>query len=182
MTVPLVILGILSVVGGWIGIPHVISAILPGHPPHVLEHWLEPILKSVSLPSHDSVMLEWGLMGLSVFLAMLGAFLAYYVYLRRPGLSETIAKKFGFLYELVYKKYKVDEIYFSKIINPLVEVSQGLWFYIDVKLIDQVTYLISSFIKRCGESLSALQNGNLQQYAMYIVLGLVAIMTIVLMR
>ncbi len=52
MTFPLIILGILSIVGGWIGIPHVISAILPNHPHNILEHWLEGLClfqKSVRL-------------------------------------------------------------------------------------------------------------------------------------
>ena len=181
MTFPLIILAFLSVVGGWFGIPHVISAVLPGHPPHILEHWLAPSLKSVALP-HGSVMLEWALMGLSVFLVVCSALFAYYLYIQRPGLSGVIAKKLGPLYDLVYNKYWVDEIYFGRIINPVVGVSQGLWFYIDVKLIDRATHVLSDFIKRCGGSLSAMQNGNLQQYAMYIVFGLVAMMTIMLMR
>ena len=180
MTFPLVALGVLSLIGGWVGIPHVISAILPGHLPHVLQQWLAPVLKNVAL-ENPSAIWEWGLMGASVLLAMVCAQLAYYCYIKNPEQSKVMATKMRFFYDLVYNKYWVDEFYFGKIINPLVEMSKGLWFYIDVNLIDKITYVLSDFIKNCGGGLRALQNGNMQQYAMYIVLGLIGIMTIVLM-
>ncbi len=44
MAIPLVVLAVLSVIGGWIGIPHVIGEILPGHPSNVFHHWLEPVI------------------------------------------------------------------------------------------------------------------------------------------
>ena len=135
MTFPLVILGILSLVGGWVGIPHVISAILPGHPPHILEHWLEPVLKNVAL-ENTSASQEWGLMGLSVILAVVFAKLAYHFYIEKPDKPKVVAKRMGVLYNLVYNKYWVDEVYFGKIVRPLMDMSRGLWFYIDVNLIE----------------------------------------------
>ena len=179
MTFPLVVLGILSVIGGWVGIPHVIAEIIPWHPPNNLEHWLEPVLKSVTadLPKN----LEWGLMGISVSLAVAGAAFAYRCYIEKPELPKRIARKWGGCYEAVYNKYWVDEIYFNKIVNPLVNMSKGLWLYIDVNLIDKTTYILSDFIRSCGGGLRSLQNGNMQQYALYIVLGLIGVMTIILM-
>ena len=179
MTFPLVVLGVLSVIGGWIGIPHVISSVLPGHPPNVLEHWLEPVLNSVTL-SNFPTFLEWSFMGLSVSLVTTCAIIAYYFYIQAPDQPKIIAKKIEPLYDLVYNKYRVDEVYFAKIVNPLIDMSKGLWFYIDVNLIDRATYVLSDFIKSCGGGLRSLQNGNMQQYAMYIILGLIGIMTVML--
>lgn len=180
MTFPLIVLGVLSVIGGWIGIPHVISAILPGHPPHVLGDWLSPALAGTET-GHGSAALEWGLMTLSVGIAALSAFLAYDFYVRNPGRSAEVTGKIGGVYRLVSNKYFVDEFYFGRIIQPLVDLSKGLWAYIDVNFIDKITYWASDLVRETGRALRSLQNGNLQQYALYIVLGLVATITYVMM-
>ena len=180
MLVPLIVLGVLSIVGGWVGIPHFISSVLPGHPPHILEHWLQPVLKDVSL-NHLSIIWEWTLMCISLFVVVFCVGCAYYVYVRQPGLSTRVAQRFQPLYNLVYNKYKVDEFYMGKIVQPLVDISRGLWFYIDMNWIDRGTYLLSDFIKNCGRGLRSLQNGSIQWYAMYVVFGLIALMTVILL-
>lgn len=171
MTVPLMVLAVLSAIGGWVGIPHVISAILPGHPPHILEHWLKMTVVDAKI-EHASAVVEWALMGVSVSLAGVAAWFAYDFYVKHPERPKIIAEKLGQIYTVVANKYFVDEFYFSKIINPLVNLSKGLWVYIDVNFIDKTTYLVSDLVKSGGAGLRSLQSGNLQQYALYISLGL----------
>ncbi len=178
MTVPLIFLAFLSIVGGWLGIPHVISAVLPGHPSHILEHWLAPLVSTVDLGT-PSVTLEWILIGFSVLLAIACGAFAYHLYIDNPDQPKRLVQKIHPLYRLVHNKYFVDEIYMGKIVSPLVDISKGLWFYIDVNLIDRVTYVLTDFMKNCGGGLRLLQNGNMQQYAFYIVLGLIGMMTII---
>ena len=139
MTIPLMVLGVLSAVGGWIGIPHVIGAVLPGHPGNVFHHWLEPVTAKIAA-GHGSVVVEWSLMGISVGLAGIAAWFAYDTYVNNPKRSANIAAKLGPVYTAVENKYFVDEFYFARIINPLVEVSKALWMYIDVNFIDKITY------------------------------------------
>jgi NADH-quinone oxidoreductase subunit L len=189
MLIPLVVLAILSVVGGWIGIPEVIGSVLPGHPQNILEHWLHPLMKVIPAAgaehgavAHDHAALEWGLMGFSVLIASLSAFCAYYFYVKKPEQPKKIANAMGPVYDLVYNKYFVDEFYFDKIINPLVNLSKNIWYYIDVNLIDKTTYFISDVVKGSGSFVRSLQTGNLQQYAMYIALGTVIAISIILMR
>ena len=86
------------------------------------------------------------------------------------------------MYNLVNNKYFVDEAYFGAIINPLVKQSQNLWMYIDVNFIDKTTHLISDMTKGAGSLARSFQTGNMQQYAMYIGLGVVTVLTFVLMR
>lgn len=179
MTFPLVVLGLLSVVGGWIGIPHVIGAVLPGHPPNVLGDWLTPALASVG-EIHGSVIVEWSLMGISVAVAGLGAWIAYDFYLANPHRPAQVTARIGQVYEVVSNKYFVDEIYFARVINPIIDLSKGLWLYIDVNFVDKLTYLISDVVRGTGQFLKSLQNGNTQQYALYIVLGIVVTITYVL--
>lgn len=178
MTIPLVVLGILSVVGGWIGIPHVISAVLPGHPPNILEHWLEPLISKVQL-QHHGALVEWALMGISVGAAGISACLAYIWYVRKTEKPAEFAQKTEPVYTLVANRYFVDEFYFGKLINPLVETSRGLWTYIDVNFIDKLTYWVTDVVQSAGGGLRAIQNGNIQQYALYIALGVVGTLIVI---
>ena len=121
-------------------------------------------------------------MGISVALAGISAFVAASFYIKHPERPKAIAQKLGKAYELVYNKYFVDEAYFAWIINPLVNLSKGIWYYIDVNFIDKTTYVVSDLVRGGGELVRGTQNGNIQQYAMYIGLGVVATITFVLMR
>lgn len=182
MLIPLFVLAILSVVGGYVGIPHVISAILPGHPENILEHWFAPIIKPIpGLEPADAAM-EWGLMGASVGLALISVISAYQLYVKNPTAIENFTKKIQPVYQLVYKKYLVDEFYFGFIINPLVRLSENIWAYIDVRFIDKCTYWAADLMKGSGSFVRSLQNGNLQTYAMYIGIGLVVALSLVMMR
>ncbi|MCB0407150.1 MAG: NADH-quinone oxidoreductase subunit L, partial [Bdellovibrionales bacterium] len=112
--------------------------------------------------------------------AGISAWVAYDFYIRHPEKPKMVTDKLGNLYDVVFNKYYVDEIYFSKIIDPLVELSKGLWLYIDVNFIDKTTYFVSDLVKGSGQFLKTLQNGNLQMYALYISLGVVLTITYVL--
>ncbi len=179
MTFPLIVLGFLSVVGGWVGIPHAIGH--PLHIPNFLELWLNKWGLHNPEVSRQSVILEFSLMGISFGFASLMAWMAYNFYISCPGKSDKIVSKIKGVYDLVYNKYYVDEFYFGKIINPLIDISKGLWLQIDVSFIDKTTYKLTDFIKSSSSGFKALQNGNMQQYAMYIALGVVASITYVLM-
>jgi NADH-quinone oxidoreductase subunit L len=182
MLIPLFVLAILSVVGGYVGIPHVIAEILPGHPLNILENWFEPIIKTIPGLSEAEPALEWGLMGTSVGLALISTLSAYQLYIKNPEAVERLTKKISGLHQLVYKKYFVDEFYFGFIVNPLIKLSENLWAYIDVRFIDKCTYWAGDLIKGSGSLVRSLQNGNLQSYAMYIGIGLVVALSLVMMR
>ncbi|GIL17161.1 MAG: NADH-quinone oxidoreductase subunit L [Oligoflexia bacterium] len=182
MTIPLIVLGILSVIGGWIGIPHVIGSILPGHPENIWEHWLSPVIKAVPNLGHAEASQEWLLMGVSVTLAAASAALAYHFYVQDPEKPKRFAAAMGKFYEVVYNKYFVDEGYFAWIINPLVRTSKNIWFYVDVNFIDKATYVLSDIVRGGGQFVRVLQNGNIQQYALYIAIGIVTTLAFVLMR
>jgi NADH-quinone oxidoreductase subunit L len=86
------------------------------------------------------------------------------------------------IYNLIYNKYFVDEAYFGGIINPLVNVSRSIWYHIDVNLIDKTTYVVGDLAKGMGSFVRSLQTGNMQQYAMYIGIGVVVALSLVIMR
>ena len=181
MTIPLIVLAVLSVIGGWIGIPHVIGENL-GHIPNIWEHWLHPLIREVPHMGHMDPSTEWGLMGASVGLASISAFVAYNFYVKSPDAPKKFAESIKPVYNVIYNKYFVDEAYFGGLINPLVNFSKNLWYYFDVNLIDKCTYWMSDLIKGMGSLSRSLQTGNLQQYAMYVGIGVVVVLSFVIMR
>jgi len=180
MAIPLVILGILSIIGGWIGIPHVIGEVL-GHIPNVWENWLKHSIKVPQL-EHADASVEWALMGVSVGLATISAFIAYHFYVQAPEKPKRIAESIKGVHNFVYNKYFVDELYFGAIINPLVKFSKDLWYYIDVNVIDKATYVVADIVRGGGALVRGFQNGNIQVYAMYIAIGVVLTLSFILVR
>lgn len=181
MTIPLVVLGVLSVIGGWIGIPHVIGATL-GDIPNVWEHWLHPLIRPIPGWQPIDHNTEWILMGVSVSLATISAIVAYHFYVKSPETPKKISNSVKPVYNLIYNKYFVDEAYFGVIINPLVSASRSIWYYIDVNLIDKTTYVVGDIMRGMGSLVRSLQSGNMQQYAMYIGIGVVVALSFVIMR
>jgi NADH-quinone oxidoreductase subunit L len=180
MAIPLVVLGVLSVIGGWVGVPHVIGEAL-GHIPNFWAEWLQFSIKSPEM-GHADAALELSLMGASVGLAIISALVAYHFYVQAPEKPERFAERIKGVYNVVYHKYFVDEFYFAGIINPLVRFSKDLWHYVDVNVIDKTTYVVSDLVRGGGTLVRGLQNGNIQQYAMYIAIGVVLTLSFILVR
>ena len=182
MTIPLMILGLLSVVGGWIGVPHVLGAIFE-HFPNYWEQWLAPVIRKLPEAAGlaHSAEEEFLMMGISVSLAVISAAAAYVMYTKKEGVADKVAKAFGPVYNFVENKYFIDEAYSTAVINPLVNASKNLWYYVDVKVIDKATYTVTDIVRGCGSFVRSLQNGNMQQYAMYVVIGVVVALSYMLM-
>lgn len=178
MTFPLCVLGILSCVGGMIGIPHIISAVLPGHLPHILDKWVSLDVQNVRIP-HASVTSEWILMGLSVIAAIGSAFFAYALFVRRTNRFEKLVKKLVPAQHVFENKFFIDEIYQATIVLPLNSLSRSLWNQIDAQFIDKIGAICVFFVRKCGLFFKEFQRGNLQVYAIHIFFGLVMIVTIV---
>ncbi|HXG58628.1 MAG TPA: hypothetical protein VNL91_06370, partial [Thermoanaerobaculia bacterium] len=143
MTGVLWVLAVLSIVGGWIGIP----AALGGKHPTPFQRWLEPVLAPIGgRPFHfheASHALEWALMAVSVAIAASGIYLAYRFYLRDATWSvpKRLATRFRPLYALVANKYYVDEIYAATVIRATLLVSLACsWF--DKYVVDGLVNLV----------------------------------------
>jgi NADH-quinone oxidoreductase subunit L len=196
MTGPLVILGVLSVFGGWFNLP----ALLPLGPVGALDRWLEPVVGEGSLRVTKGVLLEpahsteVALLGAAVLIAVIGIALAF-ARLKPASLvpkSESPAEH-GFERVLAHKYY-VDEIYDAAVVNPIVSGSRGLlWRGIDVGLIDSLTRLfvqskdddqeigttvpMGGFVARLvGLIGSQLQSGLVGTYAWVLVVGVLFVL------
>ncbi len=180
MTVPLMLLAVFSVIGGWVGIPEVLG----GH--NYFEEWLAPVFAHGAAGSHGAahhpVALEMGLMAGSVAVALCGIGLAYYLYRARTEKPEKIAKTVPVLYEVVYNKYYVDEIYDVVIVRRIVDGSVWLWKAFDAAFIDGIVNGVASLVRGAGDRLRRVQTGVVGNYAFSLLLGAVLIVGYILAR
>ena len=141
MIVPLVVLGVLSVVGGWIGIPPAIGNLV-GHLPNAFEGWLAPVFEGGhgaavhGAEVHAVPPAEYALMAASVAVAALGILAARHLWLARPDLPQRIAARFQAPYTLLANKYWIDELYDAAVVRPYNALSRFAWRVVDDGLID----------------------------------------------
>lgn len=175
MTIPLMVLALLSVIGGFIGIPEVFS----GEHGNQFHNWLAPIFKdadrklaSFSMHSHTEEII---LMVLSVAFAVGAILFARYVYLKNPAIASNTAQRFKGLYNLLWNKYFVDEAYDAAVVNPILQTSRSfLWKIADNKIIDGVVNGSAKIIDVVSLNIRKLQTGVAQFYALVMVIGIVA--------
>ena len=134
MTVPLMILAALSVVGGWIGWP----ASLGGS--NRFEHFLDPVIarhgaEHVEAAAVHGGAIEYALMLASVLIALAGIWLARLFYIQRTDLPGKLASSFSGLYQLVYRKYYMDEVYDALFVNRTKDLGSTLALF-DARVID----------------------------------------------
>jgi len=178
MTRPLMALALLSLAGGWIGIP----AALGGK--NYLEHFLAPVfatsrmrMGTAGVPHTPTEELE--LMALAVGLALAGFGAAYWMYLRRPTLANELAQTFHGPYQLLLNKYYVDELYQKYIVRPLDWLADRiLWQAVDVEVIDGAVNGLGFQARAAGDWLRRWQSGNTRSYAAWVVLGALLLVTV----
>lgn len=175
MTIPLIVLGVLSVIGGFIGIPEVFS----GEHGNLFHNWLAPIFKDaerkLNFYGTHSHFEEILLMVLSVAGAAASIIFARKVYLKKPQIASDISKKFKGIYNLLWNKYFVDEVYDATVVNPIVKVSDSfLWKITDNKLIDGLVNGTASVIKSASDVIRKMQTGIAQFYAIIMMVGIAA--------
>jgi NADH-quinone oxidoreductase subunit L len=169
MLVPLVILAVLSVCGGWIGIHH-----------H-FENFLSPVFHAAAATPpaaghQESGGTEYLLMGISIAAGFLGLYLAWLLYCKRPQLPQQIAAGLGGFYQAVLNKYYVDELYAALFVKPLLAVSSHVfWHGIDEGIIDAAVDNSAEGAREVSDSVRRMQSGNLRSYAGWIALGAAAV-------
>src|SRR5713101_6332533 len=196
MTVPLVILAALSVVGGWVGIP----AALGGG--NHFEHFLEPVVAPIGALAEGATEkatqpIEYGLMLLSVAVALGGIWLARVIYMQREGLADRLAAQWSGLHALLFHKYYMDEIYDALFVNRTKDLATSLgsfdrgvidglgvdgsaavtvftsrvsiWW--DTWIVDGLVNLTAQLVRVGAFVARLLQTGLVQTYALGIVLG-----------
>jgi len=174
MTVPLIILAVLSVVGGFIGIPHIVGT-------NLVEHYLEPVFKNAwaIIPEHHVIeTTEIVLIITSVVVAVVSILISLKMF--KSG-DKLYAFSGGF-YNLLKEKYKVDEIYDAIIVTPLRKLSDFMYAFFDVKIVDGAVNGTAKFFNNLSLDWRKLQTGIIQDYAIFSIAGIVAILLYILLR
>jgi NADH-quinone oxidoreductase subunit L len=155
MWIPLAILAVLSLIGGWaFNIPKFLDPLFPLHEGGA-EAWLTYV---------------------SVAAGFAGIGLAYLFYVASPGLPESLANTFKGAYNLLYDKYRIDELYDSIAVHPIVDGSrQLLWRVGDVRIIDGAANGIGTVARGLGGILRLGQSGYIRSYAAWVLAGSVLV-------
>lgn len=156
MSIPLLVLAVLSIVTGWLPIPQ----------------FLSPVFVTPAAP----IMLESGVEegeGLLRILSMLGGtvgiVLAYLFYVRYPHFPVALAR--GILYQVSVHKWYVDEIYDRLLVRPTVNLANALWRRVDMEIIDGAVNGVADLTREWGMALRQIQSGQIQHYALYMAVG-----------
>jgi NADH-quinone oxidoreductase subunit L len=124
--------------------------------------------------------LEWTLAIVAVVTALLGIFAAYRLYVRQPKKPEDLARSMQPAYKMLLNKYYVDELYAAAIVRPLVWLSENvLWKIVDVEAIDGTVNGIAHGATAVGDAVRHTQSGNTRSYAVWVVVGALAIIFII---
>jgi len=163
MTLPLIVLAILSALGGAIGIPHIMGG----------NHWLTGQLSTiVSTPqeAHLAVSTEWILMGVSVAIAAIALVIALSRYSKQTDEepSSAIGKFF-------YHKWYIDELYQKAIIEPLNKFALFLKEFIEKKVIDGAVNGTGKLVQFSARKVRLIQNGQAGYYILFMVLGIITL-------
>lgn len=179
MTLPLVVLAILSIAGGWVGIPHFLGGTAP------FMTWLEPVFAQHGIAAaaahggaHEALKvdttMEWLLAGASLAMGLLGLLAGLLVYTGHSGIAESWRKAGGgWPHRVLLNKYYVDEACENGIVRPAYRFSRSvLWKVVDEGLIDGILVNGSALLVAViGWILRIFQNGQVRFYAWSFTVG-----------
>ena len=160
---PLVVLAVLSIVGGFVfNVPEILSGMFP-----------------IKEATENGGPGEMVLTGISVAFGLAGIALSWLMYVVNKDIPEKITSSLGGVYTLVYNKYFVDEAYDAAIVRPLVQGSESvLWKTVDAGLIDGTVNGMGTQSQGVGSLLRLLQSGNIRSYATWVVIGAVVVIVV----
>ncbi len=164
ITIPLVILAILAVIGGFLGIPEIFAK----HS-NLLAQFLNPVLGGADVSAHEiPASTEWMLMGVSTLLATGMVLYALSRFRKKPELSVPV----GFA-KWMADKFYVDELYDELIVKPLNDLGDFFNNIIEKKLIDGLVNGTGRLVQYSSRQLRYLQSGQVGGYVLLMVIGMV---------
>lgn len=179
MTIPLIILALLSVFGGIIALPHYTGLT------NFLEEFLKPVfertlyMKEARMATPEiSTIAEVIIIVISVVVSVIAIVLSYKKYVKKETFEE--GKNFE---KVLENKYYIDEFYDQTIVQPVYKTSENfLWKIIDIKIIDGFVNFVAKYFGYLSSLWRKIQTGILQDYAILSIAGLVLIILYLLLK
>jgi len=172
MTGPLVVLGVLTLLGGALNIPPLLGGGAR------LEHWLAPVTGVALAPAAEaSPTIEWALVGSAVLVAALGMVGALRLLKPETLVAARLAPAERGLGRLLWKKWYVDELYDAIVVRPVLWLSREvLWKFVDARVVDGLLVNGTAAASRAvGWVGSRLQTGEVGVYVVLFVVGVIAV-------
>jgi NADH-quinone oxidoreductase subunit L len=174
MIVPLIVLAVASLLGGFLGMPGKLG---------VIQNFLEPVFAPANhilgVEEHGLKAIDYVLMVASLVVAMLGIALAWLMYIRRVDLPALVGAKLRPVYKVVYNKFYVDEFYAATVVRLTVDGSRWVWRHFDEKVIDGAVNGTAWVWQGIGRAVRPLQTGRVQNYLLGMFIGVFVIVTVV---
>ncbi len=170
MTIPLIVLAVLSAVGGALNLPHI----------ETLAHWLEHTIQEAR-----TVEFSLTVAGMSVAVALVGIIIAWFLYGRKPlaaGQTDPLSRLLGPLFTAFEHKWWVDEIYDVLFLTPYKDISQVLAQPVDQGLVDGMVNGIGRLTAVFSRVFRTMQSGRVRVYALYMMIGVAAILGYLILR
>ncbi|SNR85599.1 NADH-quinone oxidoreductase subunit L [Hymenobacter mucosus] len=177
MTLPLIVLAILAAVGGFLNAPLVLGR---GY----LADFLAPLftysqkINPTAFGAEVDHATEFMLIGLSVGAGVLGIILAYVQYVSRGVRPAEDGESRGFLENLLYHKYYIDELYNTLFVRPIMGLSKGLYRFVENGIIDPIVNGFGRLTMGGGQLLRYVQTGSVETYLILMVVGIVLVMAL----
>jgi NADH-quinone oxidoreductase subunit L len=150
MTIPLIVLAVLSILGGYINLPHFLAPIF-GQPHEGQVSFLIRYLPTI--------------------VALGGLGLAYQMYVRSPEMAEQLGPSLRGAYQLLLNKYYVDELYDFVVVRPTVAMANWFWQFFDVGVIDRTVNGTAEWVRFNSGLWRYWQTGNTRHYALSFLVG-----------
>jgi len=168
MTIPLIVLAVLSAVGGFIGIPEVLG----GH--HWLSQWLSPVI--MHHPEAGDHSTEFMLMGITIVGVLISIGIAYSRYVKQNHVPVAAEAKRPVLASISYNKFYIDELYDAIIRKPLDALSTFFYKIVDTKIVDGIVNGLGLGTSEASKGLRLLQSGNVGFYIFMMVVGIISLL------
>jgi NADH-quinone oxidoreductase subunit L len=179
ITIPLILLAVLSTLAGFLGMPEIFNA------PHWLQNFLAPVFdQPVGIVGHEPLAhsTEWTLMGTVVTASLVIIALAYFRYVAHRHLPVSEHATRSSLSRLIYNKYYVDEIYDHIIVIPLKWVSGVLGKVVERGGIDRFVNGFGTVVSAGSKTVRLAQTGSIGSYVLLMVIGIVALLIFSLIK
>jgi NADH-quinone oxidoreductase subunit L len=176
MTIPLILLAILSAVAGYVGLPHLIAS---HESARLFQSFAERFVAKPLGHNHLSEEMEIIMTIATTILILCSMGLAYYVYVKNDEnkMRDRLKQKFHTLWEISFNKFKVDELYEVAIIGPLYRFGNILVDFVEAKIINGFIRLVAQGTVETGEFLNENKPEKLEAGILYIVIGLTILVT-----
>jgi NADH-quinone oxidoreductase subunit L len=173
MTAPLIILAVLSALAGFAGLP-----VLLGEKANLFGGFLERVFAEAA--SHLALTTEAVLVAAATASALIGIYMAFIFYRKRPDLPGRAAGRFPRANRLLVGKYFVDEAYDAVVVRPLLRGSEIVYERFDLKVVDGALNGSAAAAKGAGKTLNMLQSGLVRDYALAFLIGVVIFLGVLL--